>query len=135
MNDLKLILYGYTFHGNLYLTKIHKIRSSLTWRHSKKCKICVTRVTRNGLSGTRAVLIKIFMLCWNLPSGPKHQGWLQKNIAFPEGNKQFCWDFVLIWMKQSLIWLNLQRDGTRNGLSNIKETFEENLQLQMSVLH
>ena len=25
-------------------------------------------------------------------------------------------------MKQTLIWFNLQRDGTRNGLSNIKET-------------
>ena len=44
-------------------------------------------------------------------------------------------DFVLIWMKQMLIWFNLQRDGTRNGLSNIKETFSESLQLQMSVLH
>ena len=43
--------------------------------------------------------------------------------------------FVLIWMKQTLIWFNLQRDGTRNGLSNIKETFAESLQLQMSVLH
>ena len=38
-------------------------------------------------------------------------------------------------MKQRLIWFNLQRDGTRNGLSNIKETFAENLQQQMSVLH
>ena len=38
-------------------------------------------------------------------------------------------------MKQTLIWFNLQRDGNRNGLSNIKETFAENLQLQMSVLH
>ena len=27
-------------------------------------------------------------------------------------------------MKQRLIWFNLQRDGTRNGLSNIKKTFE-----------
>ena len=44
-------------------------------------------------------------------------------------------DFVLIWMKQTLIWFNWQRDGTRNGLSNIKETFAESLQLQMSVLH
>ena len=44
-------------------------------------------------------------------------------------------DFVLIWMKQRLIWFSLQRDGTRNGLSNIKETFAEILQLQMSVLH
>ena len=25
-------------------------------------------------------------------------------------------------MKQTLIWFNLQRDRTRNGLSNIKET-------------
>ena len=32
---------------------------------------------------------------------------------------------MLIWMKQRLIWFNLQRDGTRNGLSNIKETFAE----------
>ena len=60
----------------------------------------------------------------------------KKNIAFPEGNKQFADDFMLIWVKQRLIWFNLQRDGTRNGLSNIKETFAETLQLQiMSVLH
>ena len=38
-------------------------------------------------------------------------------------------------MKQTLIGFNLQRDGTRNGLSNIKETFAETLQLQVSVLH
>ena len=38
-------------------------------------------------------------------------------------------------MKQTLIWFNLQRDGTRNGLSNIKETFGESLQLEISVLH
>ena len=59
----------------------------------------------------------------------------KKNIAFPEGNKLLADDFVLIWMKQALIWFNLQRDGTRNGLSNIKETFSESLQLLMSVLH
>ena len=29
----------------------------------------------------------------------------------------------------------LQKDGTRNGLSNIKESFAESLQLQMSVLY
>ena len=57
----------------------------------------------------------------------------KKNIAFPEGNKLFAGDFVL--MKQTLIWFNLQRDGTRNRLSNIKETFAESSQLQMSVLH
>ena len=27
--------------------------------------------------------------------------------------------FVLIWMKQTLTWFNLQRDGTGNGLSNV----------------
>ena len=26
-------------------------------------------------------------------------------------------------MKQTLIWFNLQRDGTGNGLPNIKDTF------------
>ena len=35
------------------------------------------------------------------------------NSAFPKGNKQFSGDFVLIWMKQRLIWFNLQRDRTR----------------------
>ena len=43
--------------------------------------------------------------------------------------------FVLIWMKQTLIWFNLQIDGTANGLSNIKDTFAECLQLQMLVFH
>ena len=65
---------------------------------------------------------------------PKTPGMIskkKKNIGFPEGNKQLAGDFVLIWMKQRLIWLNLQRDGTRNGFSNIKETFAKNLQLQM----
>ena len=38
-------------------------------------------------------------------------------------------------MKQTLIWFNLRRDGIRNGLSSIKDTFAEGLQLQMSVLH
>ena len=38
-------------------------------------------------------------------------------------------------MKQRLIWFNLQRDGTRNGLSNIKDTLAESLPLQMSVLY
>ena len=59
----------------------------------------------------------------------------QKNIALHDGNKLFAGDFVLIWMKQTLIWFKLQRHGTRNGFSNIKETFAESLQLQMSVLH
>ena len=42
--------------------------------------------------------------------------------------------FMLIWIKK-LICFNLQKDGTGNGLSNIKGTFPESLQQQMSVLH
>ena len=41
---------------------------------------------------------------------------------------------MLIWIKQTLIWFSLQTDGTINGFSNIKETFAENVLLQMSVL-
>ena len=74
------------------------------------------------------------MSCWNLRSGTKHRGWPQKNGDL-KGKSSFAGDFVLIWMKQRLIWFNLQRDETRNGLSNIKKTFAESLQLQMSVLH
>ena len=75
------------------------------------------------------------MLCWNLPSGPKHHGWLQKkSVLSLEGMSSFAGDFVLIWMKQRLILFSLQSDGTRNWLSNIKETFAENLQLKISIL-
>ena len=38
-------------------------------------------------------------------------------------------------MKQTLICFNLQWDGTANGLSIIKDTFAECLQLQTSVMH
>ena len=37
-------------------------------------------------------------------------------------------------MRQTLIWFNLQRDGAGNGPSNIKDTFAESLEPQMSVL-
>ena len=60
---------------------------------------------------------------------------LKKTVLSLKGKSSFAGDFVLISMKQRLIWFNLQRDGTRNGLSNIKKTFAESLQLQMSVLH
>ena len=56
-------------------------------------------------------------------------------MAFPEGNKLFTGDLCAIWMKKALLWFNLQRAGTENGLSNIRDTFAESLQLQMSVLH
>ena len=34
-----------------------------------------------------------------------------------------------------LAYFNFQINGTGNGLSNIKDTFAESLQLQISVLH
>ena len=42
---------------------------------------------------TRAILIEIFMLCSNLPRGPKHRGSFFKNMAFSEGNQLFAGDF------------------------------------------
>ena len=57
-----------------------------------------------------------------------------KTALSVKGISSFAGDLVLIWMKQRLVWFSLQRDGTRNELSNIKETFTENLQLKMSVL-
>ena len=49
-------------------------------------------------------------------------------MAFPEGNKLFLGDL-------RAIWFNIQRDGTGNRLSNIKDTFAESLLLQISFLH
>ena len=67
---------------------------------------------------------------------PKTPGMTSKKTVLSlKGISSFAGDFVLIWMKQRLIWFNLQRDGTGNGLSNIKDTFAESLQLQMSLLH
>ena len=92
-------------------------------------------VTRNGLSGNTGRLNRNLYVMLKFTERPKAPGMTsKKGIAFREGNKLFAGDFVLVWMKQTLIWFNLQRDGTRNGLSNINETFTESLQLQMSVL-
>ena len=85
---------------------------------------------------SRAVLteslcyVEIYRATQNTGNGFK------RNIAFPKGNKLSVGGFfLLIWMKQTLIWFNLQRDGTEIGLSNIKDTFAESFQLKMSVLH
>ena len=66
---------------------------------------------------------------------PKTPGRTSKKQCFPRGKgiSSFAGDFVLTWMKPRLIWFNLQRDGTKHGLPNIKETFTENLLLKMSV--
>ena len=42
---------------------------------------------------------------------------------------------MLIWMKETLTCFNLQGDGTGNELSNFKDTFAVDFQLQMSVVH
>ena len=63
---------------------------------------------------------------------PKTPGMASKETALSlKGISRFAGDFVLIWMKQRLRWFNLQRNRTR--MSNIKETFAENLQLKISV--
>ena len=56
-------------------------------------------------------------------------------MAFSEGNQLFAGDFCANLDKTNANMVNLQRDGSGNGLSNIKDTFAEILQLQMSVLH
>ena len=58
----------------------------------------------------------------------------KKPMAFLKGISCLQVIFVIIWIKQTLIWFSLQT-GNENGLSNIKDTFVESLQLQMSVLH
>ena len=52
----------------------------------------------------------------------------KKKTAFPKGNKLFAGDFCATLDEKNT-------DGSGNGLSNIKDTFPESLQLQMSVLH
>ena len=42
---------------------------------------------------------------------------------------------MLLWIKQRLIYLNLKRNGTGNGSSNITNTSTERFLLKMLVLH
>ena len=83
----------------------------------------------------RAVLIEISVLCWNLPSGPKHWGSVRKNIVFPKGNKLFAGDLRANLDETNAGMVQFTKRGTGNGLPNIKDTFAESLQQQMSVLH
>ena len=59
----------------------------------------------------------------------------QKNGLSLKGISCLQLIFVLIWMKQTLIWFNLKRDGAGNRLSNTKDTLAESVQLLISVLH
>ena len=56
-------------------------------------------------------------------------------MAFPEGNKLFVGDIRANLDEKNTDRFNLQRDGTGNGLFNIKGTFVESLLLQTSVMH
>ena len=63
----------------------------------------------------------------NFSERPKTPGMTSKNTTFPQGISSFAGDFVAIWIKKRPIWFNLQRDETRNGFFNIKETLAEHL--------
>ena len=65
---------------------------------------------------------------------PKTPGMDSKKLLSLKGISCLQMIFILIWMKQMLIQFNLQRDGTGNGFSNIKDTFAESLQLEIPVL-
>ena len=63
---------------------------------------------------------------------PKTPGMTSKKTLLSlKGISRFCVNLD----ETKVDMVHLQSDGTRNGLSNIKETFAEILQLQMSVLH
>ena len=57
-------------------------------------------------------------------------------MTFSKGNQLFAGDFRAKLKETNVdIWFSLQRDGTGNGLSSIKDAFSESLQLEMSVRH
>ena len=72
--------------GKMQSLSLQKAKTDLNYKlqHSHK--------KRKDSLETWAVLTEISILCWNLPSGPKHRGSLPKNMAFPEGNKLFVGD-------------------------------------------
>ena len=123
----------------LCFVSIYPPRSFWCWCHIIKqifhaffCLIIVTRriIWKHGPSQGNLCYVEIYWAAQNTVDDFKKTLLSLKGIA-----KQFASDFVLIWMKQRLIWFNWQRDRTRNGLNNIKEILAGNLQLQMSVLH
>ena len=84
------------------------------------------------MSGSTGHLNRNLYIRLKLTKWPKTLG---INSKKKKGNKLFASDFRANLMKQSLIWFNLQRDGTAYGLSNTRGTFSQRLQLQTSVLH
>ena len=56
-------------------------------------------------------------------------------MAFSEGNQLFASDFRANLDETNSDMVQFTKRWNGNGLSNIKDTFAESLQLQMSVLH
>ena len=107
----------------------------LFFSSSNLARQCGNIVTRNRQSGKTGCLNRNLYVMLKFAEWPKTL-WMTSNkiVLFLKGISSFAGDFEQIWIKQKLIWFNLQSDRTRNGLSNIKETFTKNLQLKMSVL-
>ena len=97
--------------------------------------ICTSHKKRNNSLETRAVHIKIYMLCWNLASGPKHRDQFKIIWLALKGINHLGVTCMLFWIKQRLIYSKIQRNETENGWSNIKDPSTEIFQLQMPVLH
>ena len=69
---------GRTFtHSYALLRSLVFEKMYFMWNHSHK-------KSKNSLE-TPTVLIEIFMLCWNLPSGSNHRWWLQKKFLSLKG--------------------------------------------------
>ena len=67
---------------------------------SYSMKVQIIIVTRNGQSGNTGHLNRDLYVMLKFTKRSKNTGdAFKKNIAFPEGNKLFAGDFVLIWMK------------------------------------
>ena len=56
-------------------------------------------VTRNGKMETRAVYIEIFLVSWNLPNCPEHQGSTLRKMASSGGDQLLARDFHAIMHK------------------------------------
>ena len=69
---------------------------------------------------TRAAFIEIPM---KFTKRPKNRDHFWKYMALSEGISYLQVVFMLFRIKWMLVSFNLQRNGTENGLSNIKDTF------------
>ena len=76
---------NFKFDHSWYMRDAFKIEWCSDNNHSHK--------KRKDSPETWAVLKEMSMLCWNIPSGPKHRGSLRKNTAYSEGKNLFVWNF------------------------------------------